>query len=719
MFPTSSPAPSSAPIAHRLAPWGPAGWCASLPGSTATSPFHAGLSLGLLAALWTASGCVAEVPRRAQVDEQVVYELASTTRSLRAPGIPGVPGIPIDPRVPPLDPRFPDPNRPEPLPPPRLGELNLERQGPAGITLEFDCTPDDKARSYIVNRRSPGRSENRNLRATRVAPGRCAVRDTEVRAERRYCYRHAGDSQRQELCAFTDATFAWQLHERVQLSHATYDIEDGSYPRDYVRPDRWSLDLNACGYGHDADQYRFVVRGADGLTRFTGRSSRCQTTTWLRSLGRTDVTLELYRDGRLAQNIRRVIHPSDTVLVSFGDSFAAGEGVPDEPGNYLVIDDDREVVLGDPEFEAVLTYRQRLQAYATKVDCERGTCRIEAPQTGSIDLYPRLWLPPACRDSLQCGGVGLPVSGCWFECGQAQLDEPLPGKFAAEWVDPTCHRSAKGAHAVAARKLEDKDHHSSVTFLSYACSGGTIPEVLDVSQHPNRAPQLDRALADLCIGGDCRDVDTVLLTIGGNDMGFADVVTFCAVEDWLEGQIKQSGVDYPRHCPAQDDDPFLVSRFQRLSTRYSALDDALRQALDPSDIVISEYPVHFFEQEDGSARACESFKDFPANMRGNEARWLMEVGQELNDAIARHASDLGWLLADGVEAAVRNRGYCTSLPFWVRSHDSLREQGDDRGTIHPNINGAHFMGQHIGEHLPLPRTVRWFPLPNFPILAVP
>jgi hypothetical protein len=40
--------------------------------------------------------------------------------------------------------------------------------------------------------------------------------------------------------------------------------------------------------------------------------------------------------------------------------------------------------------------------------------------------------------------------------------------------DRRCHRSANAAPAQAARMLEMADPHSSVTFLSFACSGATI-----------------------------------------------------------------------------------------------------------------------------------------------------------------------------------------------------------------------------------------------------
>ena len=54
-----------------------------------------------------------------------------------------------------------------------------------------------------------------------------------------------------------------------------------------------------------------------------------------------------------------------------------------------------------------------------------------------------------------------------------------PG-FPARWQDGACHRSVDAGPAVAAKRLEDADPHTSVTFIQLACSGAAMvdsPEV--------------------------------------------------------------------------------------------------------------------------------------------------------------------------------------------------------------------------------------------------
>src|SRR5262249_34692758 len=48
------------------------------------------------------------------------------------------------------------------------------------------------------------------------------------------------------------------------------------------------------------------------------------------------------------------------------------------------------------------------------------------------------------------------------------------GSTPAQWEDKRCHRSHWSGPMQAAFALENADPHSSVTFLSFACSGATI-----------------------------------------------------------------------------------------------------------------------------------------------------------------------------------------------------------------------------------------------------
>jgi hypothetical protein len=149
-----------------------------------------------------------------------------------------------------------------------------------------------------------------------------------------------------------------------------------------------------------------------------------------------------------------------------------------------------------------------------------------------------------------------------------QVVSPSGQVTNARWVDERCHRSANAASAVAARQLEAADPHSTVTFLSFACSGATIstPYFKDGSQldpyqpGPGQQPhgtgilgkyrgivppdkddwseaaKLDSQIAQLTYaltdGGKTttpREVHALTISGGGNDMGFGPVALVCTL----------------------------------------------------------------------------------------------------------------------------------------------------------------------------------------------
>jgi|GEM_PF-971163 len=132
----------------------------------------------------------------------------------------------------------------------------------------------------------------------------------------------------------------------------------------------------------------------------------------------------------------------------------------------------------------------------------------------------------------------------------------------AQWQDERCHRSANAAPALAALALEASDPHSSVTFISFACTGATIQtpsydligptdedplwglrgsgilgpqrgEVTDVAwgDYANYIPaqmqQLEDALAAAPEGQGPRQIDALVISAGGNDMKFGPIIKQC------------------------------------------------------------------------------------------------------------------------------------------------------------------------------------------------
>src|SRR5206468_12102716 len=100
--------------------------------------------------------------------------------------------------------------------------------------------------------------------------------------------------------------------------------------------------------------------------------------------------------------------------------------------------------------------------------------------------------------------------------------------------------------ALAAKAIEKADPHTSVTFVSVACSGATIANLLGEYNGrefgpadrplPAQIEQVRRLLCPSANSRDClgpfphaelRHIDALLINVGGNDVGFGDMIEEC------------------------------------------------------------------------------------------------------------------------------------------------------------------------------------------------
>ena len=158
-----------------------------------------------------------------------------------------------------------------------------------------------------------------------------------------------------------------------------------------------------------------------------------------------------------------------------------------------------------------------------------------------------------------------------------------PFGFGPGYFPGPCYRSAASGPSQAAVMLERDDPHTSVTFLSVACDGAEVQKgLLGVETTRDGTavapPQLEQVRQ---IVGASRPIDALLISVGGNDVGFADVIEACArsscerlVRRQVPGRLQALGADYRR----------LVSAIAGLA---------------PRRIYITEYP-DFLRWSDGS-----------------------------------------------------------------------------------------------------------------------
>jgi len=317
----------------------------------------------------------------------------------------------------------------------------------------------------------------------------------------------------------------------------------------------------------------------------------------------------------------------------------------------------------------------------------------------------------------------------------------------AGWVDRQCHRSKAGPAAQAAQAIEAMDPTTSVTFISFACSGATIdrdawletntfnPYVKDLTitrkagtgilgsyvgiespagEHvmqvyeykdkggkgvPSQVEQLKRALDGK------RKADVVVMSAGINDANFASMMYTCA----LYSDCPKEGVG-----PAASKMP-LAQRYANdvkwIPDSYKRLGDAINPMT--KRVLVFDYPNAF--TGDDKKTCNETLEDakfgflpgvFRLGITAYEANWIQNTAGPLMTAALKKGTSLaGFELTPGAWEAFRGHGYCASDgQRWInRATDADAKQGPStsatKGTIHPNFAGYNELSKIVVKEL--------------------
>jgi hypothetical protein len=272
-----------------------------------------------------------------------------------------------------------------------------------------------------------------------------------------------------------------------------------------------------------------------------------------------------------------------------------------------------------------------------------------------------------------------------YASGEGNPDFVRHGLKSAKWEDGRCHRSATAGPAQAALKIEQADPHTSVTFISYACSGAQIRFGVTGGQKKHGLtlrPQIDSVMQTV----KDRPIDALLVSIGGNDANFGDLVLRAirlkhCDRDAGTSRVLQEGLD-------------------GLAVRYAELAQGI-SSLRVSKVFITEYPDIV---RDESGIFCDHSPKFPDLLNGinaAEAQWAAEkVVGPLNERVKAAADLHHWIYVDGIASEFRTHGYCADDQRWVRTfNDSFKLQADQSGTAHPNTEGHMAYAKRLVEEM--------------------
>lgn len=280
--------------------------------------------------------------------------------------------------------------------------------------------------------------------------------------------------------------------------------------------------------------------------------------------------------------------------------------------------------------------------------------------TASDGTQTMLEAPVTVKDLL------LVSLGDSFASGQGNPDIRKRGSTAAQWVDKICARSAIAGPAQAALSIEEADPHTSVTFISFACTGAAITAGIMGEQTIGKT-KLDAQIDKLKQALDGRPIDALIISIGGNDIGFADLVARCIFQPGChhrEGTLKK-----------------FTSGLGVLEARYQILSEKIGELPPVKKVFITEYPDLVRDEAGNLCHRKPSF-DILRGISRDEAEWASEhVIARLNGKVNEAANRHGWVYVTGISDKFRTHGYCvTSEPErWVRTFaDAKRIQSVDK-----------------------------------------
>jgi lysophospholipase L1-like esterase len=304
-----------------------------------------------------------------------------------------------------------------------------------------------------------------------------------------------------------------------------------------------------------------------------------------------------------------------------------------------------------------------------------------------------------------------------------------------------CHRSTAAASSVAADSIEKEDPHTTVTFMSFACSGatlmaGVIGRYGGVEQPRGfeaLPPQVDQ-LRD-ALKGSPNEVDWINVSIGGNDIRFSDIVTNLALKPNNPDLRKKLKGEFDANLATLYYDTTLAGLYagnQAELAKHSPntgwyVDFGRRlgqiDATKKAKIAATAYPNLFYQPGGYCPMVLGELAPL-VGITAFQTDWAVrELLEPLNKTLARATSTLGWSFIASVQDDFNGHGYCgkdttcscNGGESWRRTApDSTEFQGpvglsntsgrghpdlmkDTKGMLHPNEAGHQAIAKRIKE----------------------
>lgn len=254
------------------------------------------------------------------------------------------------------------------------------------------------------------------------------------------------------------------------------------------------------------------------------------------------------------------------------------------------------------------------------------------------------------------------------------------GEGAGSYLDegePKCHRAQTAYGAV----LGGRQTHL------IACSGAVTADVTDKSQYSGEPPQVE-ALQDLP-----DNPGLVYLTIGGNDIGFKDIVQGCIGGNCTVNRAEMTRrlSDIPQHKES------LKKTYRAVMKAANNRERVKKRQGKVAPLVVSPYPDPLWEAEQGN---CATVMPTNYSLSPSEISYGRQILTLLNRTVRDAVTELSkegypvYYAQDVVDLAKPNHTICNSDSYFVKINlpNYVHNQSE---LAHPNIIGHEAWAQSL------------------------
>ncbi|GAA1173997.1 lysophospholipase L1-like esterase [Kitasatospora gansuensis] len=224
-------------------------------------------------------------------------------------------------------------------------------------------------------------------------------------------------------------------------------------------------------------------------------------------------------------------------------------------------------------------------------------------------------------------------------------------------IDTACARSSRNYPSLVNAAL------APAARADVTCGGATTAH-MTTTQSGSGGPQFDALNAD---------TDLVTLTIGGNDIGFADIIVRCATLGLFSANGAPCKSSYTKSGVDQ-----LSAKIDATASKIAATLDGIRQRSPRATVLVTGYPAILPD----NGTNCFS----TVSIAKGDAPWLRDTEKHLNAVIAAQAAGHGARYVDTYTPSI---GHDACKPTGTRWLEPLFASG--AAAFHPNAAGEQSM----------------------------